>query len=214
MLYPLNLELEGRLCAVVGGGAVAERKVRSLLAAGARVVVIAPEATSFLREAVSLAQLTWISRPYARGDMEELRPLLVFCATDSGEVNEAAASEAREVGALVNAARGPELSDFFVPASIHRGELLVTCSTGGLSPAFSRALREHLEAGLPEGLGEWLGVLSRLRAEVRRRVPSEQRAALWRVALSGEVMGLVSQGEFKRAEAVVTNAIDSFGAQS
>ena len=78
-----------------------------------------------------------------------MRPFLVFCTADDHAVNRVAAEEARASGALVNVADEPELSDFFVPASIRRGRFLLTIGTGGLSPAFSRSLREQLEQAFP-----------------------------------------------------------------
>ena len=130
MLYPLNLDLSGKSCVVIGGGQVAERKVKGLVAAGAVVTVIAPAVADPLQAGA-----------YAYGMLAPYQPLLVFCAADSATANREAAREAKQLRALVNAAAQPEVTDFQVPSRVVRGDLLLTVSTGGDSPAFSRLLR-------------------------------------------------------------------------
>lgn len=214
-LYPINLDLEGRRCVVVGGGAVAERKVRSLLQAGGQVTVVAPRLSRGLAELAGAGQLDWYEMGFVRGMLQELSPALVFCASDDTEANELAAEEARAVGALVNAAAEPELTDFTVPASVRRGDFLVTVSTGGASPALSRALRQELEQEFPAAFGDWLKQLHALRHELQGRLPSAgARQEFWRQALSKNVLDLVRDGQLARAEAEIRNAIDNAGAQS
>ena len=106
-LYPLNLKLAGRPCAVVGGGRVAERKIRRLIAAGASVTVIAPDLTSALREMASRQEICWRQAGYAPGMLQGF--VLVFCASNDAKVNERASKEARASGALVNDAVTPEI---------------------------------------------------------------------------------------------------------
>ena len=213
-LYPINLDLAGRRCVVVGGGAVAERKVRSLLQAESEVTVIAPRLSQGLMELAREGRLDWYEMSFARGMLRDIGPVLVFCATDDTEVNELAAEEARGMGALVNAAAEPELTDFTVPASIRRGDLLVTVSTGGASPAFARALRQELEQEFPPAFGQWLERLYMLRQELQERVPDfGDRQKFWRQALSGTVWDVVRAGQLARAEAEIRDAIDNAGTE-
>ena len=213
-LYPINLDLAGRRCVVVGGGAVAERKVRSLLQSEGEVTVIAPRLSEGLMELAREGRLDWYEMSFCRGMLKGLCPALVFCATDDTEANELAAEEAREIGALVNAAAEPELTDFTVPASIRRGDLLVTVSTGGTSPALARALREELEQEFPPAFGDWLERLYLLRHELREQVPGfEERQRFWRQALSRSVLDLVRAGQLARAEAEIRDAIDNAGTE-
>lgn len=215
MLYPINLELAGRRCAIVGGGGVAERKARMLLAAGARVTVISPRLTEGLAEMIGAGQADWYETEYLGGMLQEIRPLLVFCTTDDPAVNWQAAEEARAAGALVNAAAEPELTDFTVPASVRRGDFLLTVSTGGASPGLSRALRRELEQEFPEAFGEWLVRLTKLRREAREVLTdSRARQLFWRKALSECVLNLVRNGKLSQAEAEIRNAIHDDGTQS
>ena len=129
LFYPMNLDLTGRRCIVVGGGKVAERKVLGLLQAAGKVTLIAPKLTERLLELAHAGLVDWYELRYMKGMLKDMKPLLVFCATDNRDVNEQAAEEAREEGALVNDVTEPEQTDFTVPSSFRRGDLLVTLST-------------------------------------------------------------------------------------
>ena len=214
MLYPLNLELAGRSCAIIGGGQVACRKAKGLLAAGAQVTVIAPELTGSLQELARQDRISWRPEGYQRGMLQAIRPLLVFATADDKAANDAAIAEAKELGALVNAAADPEQTDFHVPSRIERGDLLLTVSTGGGSPAFSRLLRERLEQEYPNGFGDFLVRLSRLRQTVKRMPGgSREHERLWRQALTQHVIDLVRAGQLDQAEEEIKNGIINAGAQ-
>jgi precorrin-2 dehydrogenase / sirohydrochlorin ferrochelatase len=152
------LDLSGTRCVVVGGGAVATRKARKLLQAGAEVAVISPEV---LPELEGMGVET-SRRPYEYGDLEGAD--LAFAATDSREVNAAVAREARERGVRVNVADRPSEGDFAVPSTLRRGGLQVAVSTGGASPTLARRIRDELEASFGP---EWAGVVEELET-VRR----------------------------------------------
>jgi len=177
LLYPIFLDLSGRRCVVVGGGAVAMRKARKLLQAGAEVVVVSPAVLSEL-ESIG-AEIRY--RPYEAGDLEGAD--LAFTATDSREVNAAVAREARERGVLVNAADKPSEGDFAVPSTLRRGGLQVAVSTGGASPTLARRIRKELEASFGP---EWAGVVEELEAARRKgEAPDED--------LEGEVSRCLSR---------------------
>lgn len=215
MQYPLNMELGGRSCVVVGGGRVAQRKTATLLLAGACVTVIAPQLTAQLAALAAADTLRWLPHPYVQGCLGALQPFLVFCTTDDSLINRQAAAEAKSLGALVNAAEQPELSDFTVPASVRRGDVLFTVSTDGKSPALSRLLRQQLEEDFPAALGPWLDHLSVLRSRMKQELlTSEARQAFWRQALDKRVLSLVEAGQLDQAEVEIQHAITDFGPES
>lgn len=194
--YPIFLDLKGRSCLVVGGGEVAERKVRGLLDAGARVTVISPDLTFQLEVWVKEAKLFHEPRHYRPGDLREYQ--LAFVATDDRSVNGAVFEEARHLGVWVNAADDPAHCDFILPSVLRRGELAVAVASGGTSPALSRAVREELEAYLTDDYA----VLSQIAAEVRQELKSQASRPgpeAWRRALDSAFRQLVREG--KRAEA-------------
>ena len=211
--YPVNLRLNGRKVAVLGGGAVAERKTLELLAAGAEVTLISPCLTQKLQCLAAEGALLHLKRAWRPGDGAGF--FLLFCATDDMAVNRAAAEEARLLGALVNVADAPELCDFTIPGQVRRGDLLLTVSTGGKSPAFARHLRRELEERYGEAYGGYLELLGELRATVREKMAtSKERQLFWRLALDEKMFELIRAGKFKEAEAKIRNAIGSTGTQS
>jgi precorrin-2 dehydrogenase/sirohydrochlorin ferrochelatase len=210
--YPLNLRLDGRMCLVLGGGEVAERKALSLLAAGAAVTVRSPRLTPPLVELAEAGRIQHINTPYQSGAIENY--FIVICATDDRAVNSSAATEARRAGALVNVVDAPELCDFTVPAHIARGDLVITVSTNGKSPALSRRLRQELEQRYGPEYGLYLELVSRLRADLKGRLPAAgERLAFWREALDEEIIALLRAGKITEAEEKIRNAAGGVGTQ-
>lgn len=175
-LYPAFLSLEGKVCAIVGGGSVAARKVRSLLATRASIVVISPQLHTDLQVLLSQSLIHSIPSKYAAKYLDGVQ--LVFVATDDTEVNRLVAQDAHARGLWVNVADNPALSDFYVPATIHRRDLTVAISTGGSSPAFARYIRELLEQTLSETLGQALEMIAQARPLILAQ-PKELQAAFW-----------------------------------
>lgn len=150
---------------MVGGGAVAARKVRKLLRAGAEVVVVSPE----VRPELENLDVELRRRAYEDGDLAGAD--LAFTATDSREVNAAVAAEAKGRGVRINVADRPAEGDFAVPSTLRRGGLQVAVSTGGASPTLARRIRGELE----ESFGpEWAGLVERLDAARRAGRPAEK----------------------------------------
>ncbi len=161
-MYPVVLQLKGLPCLVVGGGGVAERKVRSLLAAEAAVTVIAPEVTAGLARLAEEGALLWKERRYRMGD---LRPFfLAVAATDSPPANRRIYREATAARILVNSVDDPQNCNFHVPAVVRRGRLLLAVSTSGAAPLLSRELHRFFERMLPPELGEELERIGELRS--------------------------------------------------
>jgi siroheme synthase-like protein len=162
VLYPIFLNLDGKRCVVVGGGAVANRKARKLLQARAEVVAISPEVKPELESVATEVR----RRPYREGDLEGAS--LVFAATNRREVNAAVTREARGRGIPVNVADEPSEGDFALPSVLRRGQLQLAVSTGGASPTLARRVRYELESAFGS---EWAGVveaLGRARRDGRR----------------------------------------------
>ena len=215
MLYPLNVDLSGRSLILVGGGRVAERKVRGILSAGTEtsICVIAPKITTVLQEHAAAGRLCWKQAYYADGMLEGA--FLVYAATDLREVNAAVAAEAKRRGIPVNVIDDPAASTFQVPASIHRGELILSVSTAGGSPALSRAIRMELEEMYPPAFGMWLERVSCLRVELQESISSSSaRTRFWHMALRPDILTMVRHGAMEKAEVELRNAALDFGAQS
>lgn len=203
-LYPVILDLTGQPCLVVGGGAVAQRKVAGLLAAGARVTVVSPWLSDGLLASASEGRLNWTPRGYRAGDVAGFR--LVMVATNDTALNLDVAREARERGIWVNCADDPAHCDFTLPSVLRRGSLTVSVSTGGESPAFARLVREELEGLLPPDYAD----LATIVAEVRRSLRARDAAPAWdawRNALGPDVRELVASGRTDEARTHLLKAL-------
>lgn len=158
--FPINLDINGRPCLVIGGGRVAERKVLGLLEYGAEVTVISPELTAMLAELRQKKEITVIARPYKNGDLAQA--FLVIAATDDEKAQEEIHAEAEKDNILLNVADVPKWCNFILPATVRRGELSISISTSGNSPALARRLRQGMETQFGpeyEPLLELLGCL-------------------------------------------------------
>jgi len=171
--YPVNLiDLSNRKSIVIGGGAVALRKVEGLLAGGADVTVISPTLVEGLAELHAAGKIAVIAREYKEDDLGAA--WLVIAATDDPAVNHAVAAGAMRRGQLVNVVDDPEHSNFIVPAVVRRGELALAICTGGASPALARRLREHLEAVIGPEYGDLAALLAELRPQLLACYPAGQ----------------------------------------
>jgi len=143
-VYPILLTgLHQRVAIVVGGGPVGERKVTGLLAASARIRVIAPQATPILQQLAQERRVEWLPRPYQPGDLAGA--FLVFAATNQRSVNALVAQEAMALGALCNVADTPEEGNFHVPALHRQGDFVVAVgSQYGKNPKRIKQLRDMI----------------------------------------------------------------------
>ena len=196
--YPIVLDLSGRRCVVVGGGAVAERKVEGLLAAGAAVTVVSPELTEGLEARAARREIKLARRCYRRGDLAGAS--LAFVAVGEPRLSAAVAREGRRQGVWVNAADDPEHCDFFLPSILRRGKLVVAIATGGASPALARAVREEIERLLPTDYAELAETVAEVRRELKARGVRPDASA-WNRALAAEMRHLTANGGPREARA-------------
>jgi siroheme synthase-like protein len=202
--YPLLLEMNCRRCVVVGGGAVAERKVEGLIAAGADITVISPAVSEGLWKLLTTGTIRHVAREYRPGDLGGFE--VVFVATDDAAVNSAVYRDARAQGIWVNCADDPDHCDFILPAAIRRGDLTVAVSTGGASPAATRAVREELDGYFTEDYAQFVQVAAEVRAELKRKSFSVAASA-WNEALNGEFRRLIRAGKPEQAKEFLLMAL-------
>ncbi len=215
-MIPLFHDFSGATVFVLGGGPVGARKARRF-SREARTVVVSPE---FSDESFGGAELVR-EAPDADGVCEwldRLEPALVVCATSDEEINEAAATAARERHALVNRADRSgerEPGGVVVPATVRDDPVVVAIATGGTAPALSKHLRKRLEREL-EGAGAMAALLSVLRTELREagHPPERRRAAVGAVVESSAVWKALRTGGSKRPEVaddVIESALETGG---
>ena len=186
--YPLMLDVSRRLVVIVGGGAVAARKAKGLLDAGAtRIRMISPEFCDGIPPAVER-----IVERYASGHLEGAG--LVFAATNDAEVNAAVVNDANRLGLLVNRADASESqdSDFATPASLRHDNLVVAVSTGG-SPALAAVIRDELGERLDPRWVEMAQAMKELRPRALGIQSIEQRRQLFRDMTTSDAMNVLSR---------------------
>src|SRR6202161_1996636 len=149
---PVFLNLRDQLVLVVGGGAVATRKVELLLKAHARVRVVAPRLQSDLALYRDAGRIEHLGCEFEPRHFDGA--IFAIAATDSSEVNQAVASAGAARGIFVNVVDDGAASSAVMPAIVDRSPLLVAIGTSGQSPTLARRVRAQLEALLPERLGE------------------------------------------------------------
>jgi precorrin-2 dehydrogenase/sirohydrochlorin ferrochelatase len=184
-LFPMFLKLSGRPCLVVGAGTIAESKIASLLEAGARVRVVAPEATPQVRSWAQFNAIEWHRRPFQPDDLDGM--FLIVAATSSTELHERIFAQATHRGVLCNIVDVPAFCDFYYPSVVQRGALQIAISTAGQSPALAQRLRKQLEDQFGPEYEEWLAQLGDAREKLRSSTmdPEELKRLLHEEA-SGE----------------------------
>ena len=189
--YPVNLDITGRFCLVVGGGPVASRKIVSLLECGARVRVVSPDVNRLIADAAAEGRIEWLRRKYTVSDLNGM--FLVFAATSDGDTQERIAADSKKAGVLLNCVDDPEKCDFQVPAKIRRGKLLIAISTGGGSPA----LASRIKCRLQKEYGPEYGLLVDLMSAVREQLVGvgfpEQNRQLFHEILSLPLLDLLKE---------------------
>jgi siroheme synthase-like protein len=178
-LYPVFLDLRGKLCLVAGGGSVATRKAVSLLEAGARVRVVSPDASPEIRELASRSRIEMVPRPFREDDAAGVS--LAVAATDDEEANRAVSAACKSRGVLCNVVDTPELCDFHVPAILERGDVRVAVSTGGRCPAFAALVRDRLATMLGDRYAEAARILGEFRERLKNRDDLDRRARTGKV---------------------------------
>lgn len=172
-LFPIFTNLKGRRVLVVGGGAVAERKTRSLLAAGADVIAGAPSFTPGLQELARQSCIAIVQQVFQPEWLEDA--WLVVAATDDRELNKRVAKLAEQARLFINVVDDPELSSFQVPSIVDRSPLTIAISSSGAAPVLARRIRERIEATFDHTLGALATLAARHRVQIRRLRPGLQR---------------------------------------
>ncbi len=203
--YPVNLDLSGRRALVVGGGSVAARKVRGLLAAGADVTVVAPEVVD---EIADDHRLRWHRRPYRRGEVASYR--LAVSATGDPAVDGQVYWDAEAADVWLNSADDPEHCSFTLPAVTSRDDLQVTVSTNGRSPAVAAWLRRTIDATVGPEHATVVSLAAEVRTELRASTGTSESPG-WDDALDDDLVDLVRAGDLDAARHRLRSAVGLTG---
>ena len=198
--YPVFLSLKGRRCVVVGGGPIAEGKVRNLLNHPCELVLISPDVTESLARWAADGRFEWKRREYREGDLKDA--FLAIGATGVLEVDRLMSEEAERERTLLNVVDYVPLCMFIAPSIVERGPVTFAISTSSASPALARKLRESMQESELLDYAEIAGLLSKARMEVKRRglkIPPDR----WQEVIDRNLVEVVLEGREEEALADV-----------
>lgn len=206
--FPIFLDLKNQPCLIAGGGEVALRKARLLLACGARLTVVAPELCPELALECEQGKLQHVARTFQPGDETGMR--LAIAATDNTEANSLLHARCEAHNIPVNVVDHPEKCRFIVPSIVDRSPLLIAISSGGHAPVLARHLRARIEAWLPHGYSLLARVAGALRQKVKTRFANDPlaRRRFWEYALEGAAAEKALAGDENGARATLEKALD------
>lgn len=208
---PVSLDMRDQRVLMVGGGKLAERRLRTLSETGALVTLISPEITTGIDDLLESAVvngvgskvsdthiwLQWKEKKYERSDLDLVQPVLVFAATNDEKVNRSICEDALSRGIWANDVTHGQAGSFIMPSIINRGALQLTVSTSGVSPSFSALLRHKLALQYGSEYEQALDFLALMRLRFRQDVDDrEERARLNRILASCPLIELVQSGQF------------------
>lgn len=198
-VYPAMLCLEGKSAVVVGGGKVAERKIRTLLEAGALVTVISPEVTMQIAAWADSGVITWVERKFCeKTDVQEA--FLIIAASNDQKVNKQV-FHAANPQQLINVADCPEESNFIVPASFKQGRLIISVSTSGASPGLAAKIKNDLAKQYDETFANYADFLADCRQIVKEQISNqERRNEIFQKLLDEKFLRLTGSGDFSSRE--------------
>ena len=205
--YPVHLNVKGKTCLVVGGGKVGMRKARTLAKSGARVNMVSPRITDEIPREMA-DNVTWISAPYTSDHLRGIA--LVFAATDQKDLNQEIAMDAQNKGVLCNVVDNPDASDFVLPAIVHRGDLIITVSTSGTSPAFAKKLRQDLEAQFGMEYAQFLLLMGNIRSRLlAEEHDSEKHKTIFSALIREDLLGMVMGNDLDRINHLLFSILGS-----
>lgn len=204
---PIFLKLEQQRCLVVGGGAVALRKVSMLLRAGAHVRLVAPKVSDEIRHLLNNPQHEVLERAFEDGDVDGVK--LIIAATDDKALNRRVYEQGNARHLPVNVVDTPELCDFIFPSIVDRSPVVVAVSSSGNSPVLARLLRARLETLIPSAYGGLANLLGDFRDKAKGRIRSmSQRMRFWESIVNGPVAELHMSGQPERARQLLEEKLE------
>ncbi len=198
--YPVYLNLAGKRCVILGGGAIAQGKLAALRDAGASITVISPQSTDGIKRAAQRGHITLLRREYRPGDLEGA--FIAIAATNVWHVNRQIYEEAEERGVLLNVVDDPDQCTFIAPSIVRRDPITLAISTGGASPALARKMRETLSENKALQWADLANVLTQA-----RRVIKEKRTVIdptrWQCVITEDLLEMARNGPEDQAVAMV-----------
>jgi precorrin-2 dehydrogenase/sirohydrochlorin ferrochelatase len=200
--YPVYLDITDKRCFVIGGGDVAERKVERLLEFGACVIVVGKKLTHTLEGMKQEGRIEHINADYTIKLIDGA--FLVIGATDSDDVNSAISRDAKQKGILVNIVDDPDKCDFILPSLFSRGDLLISISTGGKSPALAKKIRQEIEKHYGPEFRILVDIMGSLREKLLKKgYSSDENKILFESVVYSDILQHIRKKEWEAVKKTV-----------
>jgi len=204
--YPVFLDLDNQKVIVVGGGEVAQRKIKNLLIYGCRIYIVSPDLTPDLEQLIADKKIHRI--PYESLGKAMVDAFMVIAATDDPEINAQIASQAKEQGILVNAVDQPGDCNFIMPSIVRRGDLQIAISTAGKSPALAKKIRKEMDTMFGPEYGSLVELLGLLRMRLLPQgQPSSENKILFQKLVDSNLLELIKKGDWNGIKATLRSIL-------
>lgn len=204
--YPINLDINGRPCLVVGGGRVGARKVKTLLECGAKVTVVSPAAEASLAQLAETQDIRLEQRSYRPEDVQG--QFLVIGATDDEDLNQRIHADAERHHILCNIADRPAICNFILPAIVRRGDFVMAISTAGKSPAFAKHIRRRLQREYGPEYGQLLDLMGAIRTRLLAEAHApEAHKPLFEALIDGGLLDLIRSADIAHIDRLLERVL-------
>ena len=210
--FPIFADLHHQPVLVVGGGMVAERKIRSLLDAGADVLLVAQKLNAQVRQWADSGRITLLGTDFDAAYVHEA--VLVIAATNNEALNQAVSAAARAAKKLVNVVDRLDLCTFTMPAVIDRSPIQIAISSGGTSPVLARRIRQQIETQVPLHTGLMAELAGQHRSQVKAVINTlPERRRFWENLFDSDFSHHAAQQNRAAAAEVLTGRLKQHAAQ-
>ena len=204
--YPILVDLQGKTVVVVGGGAVAQRKIETLLEYGAVVNVVSRELTPMLERYLEEGKIKYLGEEFRENYLNGI--FMVIASTDDASLNHRISQEAIKKGLLINAVDQPSDCNFIVPAILQRGDLLLAVSTSGKSPALAKKVRKDLENQFGPEYATLLAIMGNLRKEVLSRgLSQDENSRIFNDIVDSHILDAIQKEDWDEVISIITEKI-------
>lgn len=204
--YPIFVDLQDQNVLVVGGGEVAERKIKNLLTHGCRISVASPHLSPYLKELVDRSELRLIDADSLDESLGSV--FMVIAATDDPALNSRIASKAKARGILVNSVDQPRDCTFIMPSVVRAGALQIAISTGGKSPALAKKIRGELEGIFGPEYASFLELLGLLRRELLSKgKPSPDNKVIFQRLVDSPLVDLIKERDIEGVKRTLSSLL-------
>lgn len=204
--YPVFIDLQDKDVLVVGGGAVAQRKIETLLEHKARPRIVSRHLTPFLKEMVKEGRVEFLGDDFLKDHLNGA--FMVIAATNDARLNKEVSTLAQDRGLLVNAVDQPSDCNFIVPSILKRGDLTIAVSTSGKSPALAKKVRRDLEGQFGEEYGNLLNLMGHLRKEIiGLGFAQSENKRIFKELIDSDILMRIKGKDWKKVASIVNSIL-------